>query len=805
MLQNDRQITISTAGSRKATHWLPSTLMWSELVERLHTPVRGTESLADYLALKKGAQDDLKDVGGYVAGTLRGNRRKLVAVAGRDVLTLDLDNIPAGGTQDVLRRVDSLGCSYCVYSTRKHHEAAPRLRILLPLDRVITADEYEPIARKAAELIAKDDKGNLLFCDPSTFEPHRLMYWPSCCADSQYVYTYGDKPFLYADGVLALYTDWHNVTSWPQVAGAQPVQIPRGKQSDPEAKNGVVGAFCRIYDVYRAMEELIPGEYIPCDTDGRYTYAGGSTTGGAVIYDHGKFIYSHHATDPCGGKLVNAFDLVRLHRFGALDDDAKSGTPPNKLPSYLAMCEYAVADTHVAALLNTERYEKATQEFETPSDMADTNWIIKLQVSPSTGTPAKTSANAALLLDNDPRIKGRIKKDLFADRLLGIAPLPWGSRETDEGLFNWADEDDSGLRMYIEKVLGFRSKEIVDDALKNHYAKYSFNPVVDYLGALQWDGVKRLDTILIDYLGASDTPYVRAVSRKAFTAAVARAMEPGVKYDTMTILTGPQGIGKSTLLKKMGRKWFSDSIKTFEGKEASELVQGVWIVELGELEAFNKSEIGRIKQFLSQQEDIYRAAYGRHVGWHPRRCVFFGTSNNGEYLRDKTGNRRFWPIDVGVTEHSKSVFRDLEDEIDQLWAEAVVYWRLGEPLYLTGDIEAQALAEQEAHRETSAREGLIIEFINREVPEDWQRWDLQRRLMFWQGGMQGNIRTVPRTRVCALEVWCELFGGDFKGIKYTDAAEINAVIGSILGWVRLKNGAQFGYCKLQRGFEKVLH
>ncbi len=805
MLQNDRQITISTAGSRKATHWPPSTLMWSELVERLHSAVRGTETLTMYLSMNKGQQDGLKDVGGYVAGTLHGNRRKAGAVAGRDVLTLDLDSIPAGGTADVLRRVDALGCAYCIYSTRKHSEAAPRLRVLLPLDRTVTADEYEPIARKAAELIAKDDKGNLQFCDPSTFEASRLMYWPSCCTDSQYVYTYGDKPFLFADGMLGLYADWHNVASWPQVAGAQPVQRPAGKQSDPEAKAGVVGAFCRIYDVYRAMDEIIPGTYVPCDTDGRYTYAGGSTTGGAVIYDNGKFLFSHHATDPCSGKLVNSFDLVRLHKFTALDDNAKADTPPNKLPSYTAMCEFAVADVQVSTLLNTERYDKATQDFDIPVDVADTNWITKLQVSASTGTPAKTSANVALLLDSDPRVKGRIKKDLFADRLLGVAPLPWGNHEAEAGDFHWTDEDDSGLRMYIEKALGFRSKDVVDDALKNHYAKYSFNPVVDYLSALQWDGIKRLDTLLIDYLGAADTPYVRAVSRKAFTAAVARAMVPGCKYDTMTILTGPQGIGKSTLLKKMGRKWFSDSIKTFEGKEASELVQGVWIVELGELEAFNKSEIGRIKQFLSQQEDIYRAAYGRHVGRHPRRCVFFGTSNNGEYLRDKTGNRRFWPIDVGVQTRSKSVFRDLDDEIDQLWAEAVTCWRLGEPLYLSGEIEAQALQEQEAHRETSAREGLIIEFVNREVPDDWQKWDLQRRLMYWQGGVKDGGRTVPRTRVCALEVWCEVFGGGFKDIKYTDAAEINAVIGGIPGWERLKNGAQFGYCKLQRGFEKVLH
>ncbi len=170
MLQNDRIITISSAGNRKSANWPPSTLMWSELVEKLRTPVRSTETLSEYLAMKKGQQDELKDVGGFVAGTFTGSRRKATAVSGRDIITLDLDNISAGGTQEILRRVEALGCGYCAYSTRKHYEAAPRLRILLPLNRTVSADEYEPIARKAAEWIGIE------FCDKTTFEAARLMY-----------------------------------------------------------------------------------------------------------------------------------------------------------------------------------------------------------------------------------------------------------------------------------------------------------------------------------------------------------------------------------------------------------------------------------------------------------------------------------------------------------------------------------------------------------------------------------------------------------------------------------------------------
>ena len=800
MLNNDKIITVSTAGSRKATSWPPSTLMWSELVARLQTPTRGTETLGEYLSMKKGQQDELKDVGGFVAGTFSGSRRKASAVAGRDVLTLDLDNIPANGTQDVLRRVEGLGCGYCVYSTRKHHEAAPRLRVLLPLDRTVNADEYEPIARKAASWIGME------LCDKTTFEAARLMYWPSCCSDSDYIYLFGDKPFLYADGVLGMYEDWHNASQWPQVPGVQEdfTRLLK-KQESPVEKSGVVGAFCRSYDIYHAMDELIPGEYSPTDIPDRYTYVGGSTTGGAVVYDNGLFLFSHHATDPCSGKLVNAFDLVRLHKYGALDDEAKPDTPANKLPSYTAMCEFAVKDTYVSALLNTERYQKAVEAFSEPQtadgNNADTmNWISKLAVSPTSGQIQKTADNVLIILENDPLLKGRILYDEFAKKGVAADTMPWDL--THPGFRAWNDNDDKGARWYLEKTYGITGKDKITDALGLCGNNHSYNEVKDYLNGLTWDGIQRLDTLFIDYLGAADNAYVRAVTRKSFAAAVARALDPGCKYDTMPILTGPQGIGKSTLLNKMGRKWFTDSLKTFEGKEAAEIIQGVWIVEIGELAALNRVENERVKQFISQRIDRFRAAYGRHVQEYPRCCVFFGTSNNGEFLRDTTGGRRFWPIDTGITAPTKSVFKDLDAEINQLWAEAAVYWRLGEALFLSGELEAAAKEEQEQHRERSTKEGLIIDFLEQEVPEDWGSWDLTRRLMYWQGGVKYEGRTEQRSKVCALEVWCEALGNDPRAIRNSDAAEINGIISMQKGWKRMKSAVRFGHCKTQRGFEK---
>ncbi|MEM5779735.1 MAG: virulence-associated E family protein, partial [Lawsonibacter sp.] len=703
---------------------------------------------------------------------------------------------------------EALGCGYCIYSTRKHMPAAPRLRVLLPLDRTCTADEYEPCARRMAEWIG------LELADPTTFEASRLMYWPSCCADGEYIYYAADKPMLSVEGLLATYADWRDTTSWPAVPGTVSPARLAAKQGDPLTKAGVVGAFCRVYDIEAAMAVFLPGVYEPAAAmPGRFTFTGGSTTGGAVLYDNGKFLYSHHATDPCGGKLVNAFDLVRIHRFGDQDDEAAPGTPTNRLPSYSAMCEVATGDTEVSGLLLKERWEQATESFsaqgaaqgaaqgETPDEDTtpdgDTTWMNLLKVSAKTGVPQSTIDNVWLILEHDPRLKGKFALNAFAGRgeILGV--VPWADK-AERRL--WGDTDSAGLYWYMEKYYQITGAAKIDGALSLHSEKHAFNEITAYLGELKWDGVPRLDTLLIDYLGAEDTPYTRAVTRKAFTAAVARAMRPGSKFDNMTILSGPQGIGKSTLLDKMSQGWFNDSIRSFEGKEASELLQGVWLVEISELDAFRRTDVSRIKQFLSLRVDRFRAAYGRHVKEMPRCCVFFGTTNTGDYLQDKTGNRRFWPVDVGKRPVTKSVWNDLDRERDQLWAEAVAHWRLGEPLYLAGELEEAAKAQQEEHREVSAREGLILDFLERPVPVDWSRWDLNRRKIFWSGNVTGELKLVPRDRVCALEVWCELFDGTKKEMKNSDTAEINAAIVAAEGWKRTAQALKFGYCGAQRGF-----
>ena len=271
----------------------------------------------------------------------------------------------------------------------------------------------------------------------------------------------------------------------------------------------------------------------------------------------------------------------------------------------------------------------------------------------------------------------------------------------------------------------------------------------------------------------------------------------------MLILAGPQGIGKSTLLDKMSKGWFNDGIRTFEGKEASELLQGVWLVEIGELDAFRQSDVARIKQFLSLRADRFRAAYGRHVKELPRCCVFFGTTNTAMFLRDRTGNRRFWPVDVGVQPRKKLVWDTLDEEIDQIWAEAVMRWRFGEGLFLTGELEEEAKEEQEAHREVSSKEGIILDFIDQPVPEDWPKWSLDKRRLYLNGTVEGSVNLVKRDRVCALEIWCEAFGGQPRDFRYSDSTEINDILRAIPGWEKTPGSLRFGYCGKQRGFQRI--
>lgn len=794
-IENTRQIVISTAGNRTTRIWKKEIIHWYELVDRLKKPVKSPETLGEYLKLPKSKQDALKDVGGFIGGELIDNQR-VKGVKFRDLIALDLDNIEPGATDDVLKRLSALGCAYVVYSTRKHSSSKPRLRVLIPSDRSMSADEYEPVARKLASIIG------ITLCDPTTFQVSRLMYWPSCSSDSIYIYAYEDKKFMSVDGILALYDDWRDISEWPRLeVEDKNINLLRKKQQNPLEKDGIIGAFCKNYNILEAIEKFIPDAYEPTSSPDRLTYSKGSTFGGAILYENNNFIYSNHATDPAGQKLCNSYDLIRLHLFKDLDFEIKEGTPTSKFPSFTEMRKLALNDKKVKATLAKERIT-AADDFAGDIDVNDDiNWMDKLKMSDSGGY-LKSRENIMIILANDPGLKGKIVYDEFANRGLVLGELPWNSEDKKR---NWSDVDDAQLRIRLETIYGITGEGKIQDALLAHSHNHKINEVKDYLLSCEWDGIPRIDTLLIDYFGAEDNIYTRETMRKMLVAGVARAIEPGVKFDNMMILAGKQGCGKSTFLRLLGKNWFSDSLYSFEGKEASEQIQGQFIIELGELVAMVKSDSNNIKQFVSKTEDVFREAYGRRTSRYPRRCIFFGTTNEKEILRDNTGNRRFWPITLGVSEPTKNVFTDLQNEVGQIWAEAVWYWRLGEPLYLTGKAKEISENEQEAYKETSVKEGLIREFLDKEIPEDWYKRNETDKKTFLCGNeiLTEEIKLIKRTKICALEIWVECFNRDAGSIRRIDTIEINNILSSFNDWERSKKVHRFGEYGVQKGYIKV--
>jgi len=794
-INHDGKIDIAVGRNRKETHWKNKELKWSELVKKLSETHRTAETVKEYMASKKPRQDEIKDIGGFVGGYLSSGRRKPENVVHRQLITLDLDSAQADMWFNFTLQY---GCAACIYSTHKHTAAAPRIRLVIPLDRPVFSDEYVAIGRRIAGDIGIED------FDHTGFQPSRLMYWPSTSKDGEFLFECQDGPWLSADEILSRYRNWRDSSEWPvSQRNDNVIQTAIKKQGDPLEKPGVVGAFCRTYDIHQAIDTFLPDAYDACDVENRYTYKEGSTWAGLIVYD-GKFSYSHHGTDPTSGKLCNAFDLVRLHKYGLLDEEAREGTPGNKLPSYTAMIDFVTKDPEVRKMIVRERLQEAEDVFGTEDEDAseepeNDDWKEQLDMDKK-GNLHSTINNVVLIMENDPKLKGRIAYDEFEQRLIATRNLPW--RKINHQNRYWSDKDDANISLYLEKLYGMPAAKL-DTAIGVISEKTRFHPVRDYLNTLQWDGEPRVETLFVEYMGAEDTPYVRAVTRKTITAAVARVMQPGVKFDYVLTIVGKQGLGKSSLIGKLGRQWFSDSFTTIQGKEAFEQIQGVWIVEIAELAGLRKAEVEAIKHYISKREDRYRVAYGKRVENFPRQCIFFASVNKKDFLKDSSGNRRWWPLDVFNGKPEKNVFVDLTDtEINQVWAEAVTLYKAGEPLYLDRELEQEAQQIQSRHSEQDDRTGIILRYLETLLPEDWEKKDTYERRAWLNGDKELQEEgTVQRQRVCAAEIWCEALGGFQKEMNSQNTRFIHDVMHQLDNWVETKNKSRFGIYGVMKGYE----
>lgn len=796
------KITISTGKYRKETRWKIKTIEWSRLVEKLSHTVRTPETQAEYRAANKDRKAEIKDVGGFVGGAVEGGRRVKGSVKTRSLVTLDMDY----ATRDIWDDITlNYSCMMCMYSTHSHTSDNPRYRLIIPLDREVNPDEYEAIARKVAETIGID-----LF-DDSTYQCERLMYWSSTPKDGEFVFEQQDGDPLCADEVLAEYRDWKDISQWATSSRVNAViRKQMKKKGEPTERPGIVGLFCRAYTITEAIDAYLSDVYQPvANGDARYTYMNGTSSGGLVVYED-KFAFSHHATDPASEQMCNAFDLVRVHLFGDMDNDVSENVPINKRPSFIEMEKLAGKDAKVKAEQRSGIEQQLQNDFgdiyDTIEDdeVYDDKWIDKLERDGNFNVKSNVR-NVLLILENDRGLKNNLRRNDFDHKDYINHSLPWRNI-TATLRKEWGNDDDARLRVYLENYYGIKGKDMILNCFVEVTTSHRYHPIRDYLSALNWDGTERVETLLIDYLGADDCMLTRTITRKFLAAAVARVFRPGCKFDYVTVLQGEEGIGKSTLIRKIaGEEWFSDSLSDMSGKEAMETLQGSWIIEIGELNAIKRSEVESVKAFVSRQVDAYRPAYGRTREDHARQCIFFATTNEQAFLKGYNGNRRFWVVPCNA-EHPKSAF-DIDDETrNQIWAEAVEIYKNGEPLFLSKELEREMRNRQEEYNELSqdVRIGMIQDFLDKKLPPDWTQMSADQKVVYLADEEAIEQRgTYLRDKVCVAEVLVECLHERIDEKTRYRANEITALLSRIKGWERYPKTMRFEGYGTQKGFIRI--
>lgn len=774
-----RSLAIAYGNNRQAKTWVNKTITYDELKDRLKVTIRTSESAEEYAKMKKADRDLAKDHGGFVAGALAYGRRKVDSVEFRSMLALDGDHV----AKDFIALYESVApYTSFLYTTHSHTPDNPRVRIVFPLTRNVTPDEFVAVSRYLADMLGIDQ------FDECSYLPNQLMYWPSTPRNGVYEYKEVEKDWLNPDDILSAHPEWVDPTRLPTSSRESKAnQVQKQKVQDPLSKNGVVGLFNRVFNpVTLALEKFLSDVYEPTDNENRWHLIASHSMAGVEIIED-KFVYSHHAKDPAYLKLCNAFDIVRTHKFASLDEKE----------SFKKMSEFVMSLDEVKLQAANERLSEAEDDFAYSED-----WKKKLRYTSKGAVLENSLYNAKLIIKHDPLLKGIVFNQL-ADGLEIKGDVPWQHPAK-----FWRDADDAQLICYVDDHYGSFSQRNYDIAVTKVSDDRSYHPIRRYFESLpQWDGVKRVDTLFIDYLGAENNEYIRAVCRKTLCAAYMRIYHPGIKFDYLPVFNGAQGIGKSTFIANLGMEWFSDSLtlSDMNDKTAAEKLQGYWIHEISELAGMKKADLDKVKAFVSRRDDKYRASFGKRVAPHPRQCVFFGTTNseNG-YLRDVTGNRRFWNVKVSGNGKYKpwEMTREL---VDQIWAEIMVISKAGEELFLDKSLEAFAKEEQREAMQQDDREGIVREYLNMLLPDTWDEMDIYRRRDYFRD-MEDPTRpkgAIKRMEVSNIEIWCECFGKAKEDIKPIDSYAISAIMKRLKDWQRSDNRRTIPIYGRQRIYTRI--
>lgn len=741
---------------------------WSRLCKMLSEPKATSEKFIEYQRAPDKTRAKLKNANGYWIGAhCETGRRKTNAIKERDVVCFDIDNgdlWPGDLVQALKTRTTAISdLEFFVHSSRSHTLVKPKLRLVFLLSKPVSAERYSAFVRILAHRL--DPK--MATVDPVSFRLAQMMFRPTISADmaDHFIAFRNSGRLVDPDEVLASWPHpWSDYSKLPRGAHEKTLRQIAEKAENPLMKGGLVGAFCRTYSVPEAIDKFLPGVFVESDaptmtSDARYKYVNSEGGPGAVLYDGGLFLYSHHGSDPYSDRLLNAWDLVRLHLYGEEDDDDEEYERISDAPSYKSMVELVKRDPGTKKTIAVENFSVATEmlgsvedtaepteseqeDFDVLADLlgpsraqsteksepglheavnalkghdavpilpASKDWLGTLELTDKLALKS-TVQNLQIILANDPVLRGAFRRNSFTgnvdvcrDLIARSKTLPALYRKN-TGRFETNAITDRHLT-WVQAFLDDKTardggggygcsfgRNTIAETLELVANQFPYHPVIEWIDSKPWDGVERLETLFSKYAGAEDNVYTRAAAKTMMIAASARLSEPGLKFDYAVILEGAQGLRKSTFVSALANDvWFGElSRDVDDDRKVVENTKGRWFVELPELSAFGRREVEEVKDFISKTGVQARMAYGRYETSTPRQFVLAGTTNKNVYLKDDTGNRRFWPIKIGDNPIDIDGLREV---LQQLHAEAMFRYRemrkaqpFGDlPLYLSDE------------------------------------------------------------------------------------------------------------------------
>ncbi len=787
-----RVLSFATAKQFLTKQYANNSWDWRTIVQEFITPHRVMKTRDQIAKLDKKSKvdkaiyDEIKKVNGaFIGGHLAGGIRSSKTTEYRDIICWDADNVK-GDKEEFFNDVNAVigEFDHVVHSTFSHTEARGKYHIILPLSRSIkTQEEYKLVHDNVAKRIG------VRYFDMVCHDIVRMMFNPVVASDEENYEFYDNKKnrFLIVNNFLEDKKNDHPTAT----------QTIYTTEILPSQMGGIKGAFCKAYNIADAIETYLPDVYIK---EGyRWRYAESTSPAGMFLVENskGEKCISNHATDPLQNtiradgtsvKAFNSYDLVRLTLFG------KGKGSFNEMDNL-------VKNDPKSGLIAYASKELVPPEVEKiKSHLAVTRM----------GGIKKSQSNVFYILENDLNFKDLfVYNEFLKEDCLKRSLALFSDNDADMHTYpaKVSDRNVVFINSYMEKYYDIGNKEAVWDEIRVLSNRDRVHPVREFITAEEWDGVPRIENLGKKYLGVEDTELARACFKVTLIGAVARVFSPGCKFDSVLILTGAQGVGKSLFINKLASPWFSDTPISFNDiKRTTEDLTGSWIVELSELDTFRKTDIAARKRFITSQEDTYRMPYDRLSSTFPRQFILIGTSNESDFLNDPSGERRFMPFIVDAKKREKDIADDdalNEKERKQIFAEAFFFWKK-EGLKGTVLLEKywEKMKKQREKFEDlppnidDIREGLDIKLPEREI------WD---KLLPYQKHMYINKETVHyknhdnedievpegtryREAVTTTEVNTEILGGDKYKITSVDGRVIVKCLRA-LDWIESHYGS----------------